>query len=120
MADGKQKGLTPGDVCAIIKACGESQVRVLKFAGLHLEFEPKGSAEQAISVVPAERTPEPPAEAPAETQLQAEAERSLVQDELAYREDEIAQMLIENPMRAEQLLTDGGLEADGSDDDEEA
>lgn len=111
----EKSALSPEQVCAIIKACGESQVRVLKFAGLYVEFE-----RTPLTPVVAEEVLPPPATEMAESQLKIEEGRGILQRELQIRDDQVAQMMIENPVLAEQLLMDGDLADDDDTDAEEA
>ncbi len=114
---GAQKiALTPEQVCAIIKSCGESHVRVLKFAGLYVQFE-----RSAVAPAVAEIVSPPPATEMAETPNPIEEEKALLQKELAVRDDQLAYVMVENPVLAEQLLMDGDLaEDDDAEYDDEA
>lgn len=101
--------LTPADVCAILKACGDSQVRVLKFANLYVQFETKAqNATEPFTAGPDTEI--------SETNKIIERE-SLAQDEQAVRQDQLDQMWIENPLEAERILLAGELQ-DGEPEEE--
>lgn len=102
--------LTPADVCAIIKACGEAQVRVLKFAGLYVRFD-----KTVENAVVAASPPVPEAEISETTQKIHE--EALAQDEVRLKQDQLDQMWIENPQEAERLLLAGELEDEEADED---
>jgi hypothetical protein len=105
--------LTPAEVCAILKACGEAQVRVLKFANLYVQFDKKVEpARTAVAEAPA-----PTTEAEISETNQKIHEDALAQDEQAVRQDQLDQMWIENPLEAERILLAGELE-DGDTEDE--
>lgn len=137
------KTLSAQEICAILKAASEAQVRVLKFGGLFLRFEPK-MTELAAPQVEAPRPqaeeartdpgtlppgyrwqpgkgpvwdPERPASHPAteiaEIQKQ-QAEKSVAEEEISAREAQIEDALIEDPALFEELLSEGHLEPYGS------
>jgi hypothetical protein len=116
----KEKSLTPKDVAAIIEVCGKAQVRVLKFAGLYVEFSRKENSKDPDPgfVVSA---PHVPAAEIAASQIQ-QANLALEQDELALKEDQLAEMWLTNPHEAEKLVINGELEEESTDgeDAEEA
>lgn len=114
--------LTASDVCAIIKACGESGVVSLRYESLRLSFE-KSSKEP--------RTPDPasfwsgpvgpvPPTLPVATLTASEHEQiqrdTLESDELDVREQQIEDLLLTEPLRAEELIIKGELESDGTDE----
>lgn len=112
-------GLSSDDVCAIIKASGDSGVTSLKFGYLQIEF---GKPIEQTRVDLVQSAPTPPSNPDTEISDDARVMRDkaeLVVDELKTRDDQVAQMLIEDPLRAEQLLLDGELEDDDESDGSE-
>jgi hypothetical protein len=102
--------LTGDEVCAIVKACGESGVSRLCFGPLDVQF--KGSLDnpqehQSIVVTDPALQDEVTA---------VETER----DEIAHKEDELAQLEIENPAEFERRMLAGDLinSKDAGDDGE--
>jgi hypothetical protein len=116
MAD--ERILSSNDVCLILKACGESGVRVLKFADLYIQFGKTKQETLAESQETASAALAPEA-AISEIQIK-EATKALEREELAYKQDLIAQMRIEDPVMAEKLLLAGELEDDDTGFDDEA
>ncbi len=107
------------DLCSILKACGAAQVDELKLGDLYVRFrtqtEPPSPLAEPEEVT--EPSP-PPAVAIAATQEKI-AELTQVQDELAMRQDQLDLMMIEDPLRAEELMAQGELELDAGSDEEE-
>lgn len=111
------------EVCLIIEACGEAGVAELKFGDLYLRFGTKTEPEHQTTHVLTPRvlgtskkasSPEPAAEIAA-TQSEM-AEKSLLADEIALREQELAEMFLTDPARAEELLMQGELTDDEEDE----
>jgi hypothetical protein len=94
--------LSPEEVCRILKVCGETNVLELKFGDLAVVFgaSAKNSPEPVIS-------PSTVAEITAVQRVQAE--KSLLRDEIAMKEQELAEMAIESPLKYEELLMQGEL-----------
>jgi hypothetical protein len=130
MDESKQKNcLSTDDVCRIIKACGEAKVAVLKFGDLCVKFEatpapnPWTPTQSPDSGFRAPRSVDTAHSSTSAAEIagthEQVAEESLLQDEAAVREEQIAQMVIENPLLAEQLLMDGVLTDEEEPADEE-
>lgn len=110
------------DVCTILDACSRNGVRELKFLGLEV------SLGKPVSVLEPELAPGPinPATNPEHViQVQASLEtESQTEQELATRDLQIAELLITDPLAAEQLMESGELvpgddkdvDDDGADD----
>lgn len=90
---------------AILKLCARYQVKTLKCPNLELSWDEH---------VVINDTPVPKAEILAEQSN--EEKRALLQSELETRQNQIADMLIEDPSQAEELIAEGELvdEADGN------
>ena len=113
------------EILAIIKACREYGVAILKFGDLHLELAssaPLGSPEvESSDMAPAKVTEVPQSSVDEITVLQNEAaKKDLLESEQAFKRDQLDQMFIEDPSQAEELLTQGDLEDDGSEREEDA
>jgi hypothetical protein len=132
MAAKDQKTLSTDDICAILKAASDAQVRVLKYGGLYLEFGRKADSAEASAEAPAPRvigqragqplvvapkveygTISVPATEIAEIQKQ-QAAQARAEDEILAREAQMEEALIEDPALFEQLLEAGELEPNGS------
>jgi hypothetical protein len=96
-----KKHMTVPEVVSIINECGASGVSELKFGDLYVKFSTK-----AASNIP---DPLPTVTEITESQKKNES-RSLENDELNFREDQLANALLENPLLAEELLIKGELE----------
>lgn len=118
--------LTAEEVCSILKVCGEVRVAKLEFRDLRVEFSPTtglaspdGSAPVDYRVVtPADMVLSPLPEAEISELQKKVAEKSFVQDEIATREDQIAELLVTDPLAAERLLMAGKLEEQEDDSDD--
>lgn len=102
--------LTAEQVIEIIKVSADKGATSLKLGDLHIAFEvkPKESKQNQSEIVLSQ------AEHDAQTQ------NAVVQAELDTKEDQIDNMLIEDPARAERLIAMGDLNnvgTDGTDDD---
>lgn len=112
------RALTADEICRIISASAQAQVRELRFGDLHIQW-----GKQTPLVVPAPRPSpqrvgrrfaggEPPAPSeqatpePNHDQLNQEG---LEQEELRLREQQIEDLLLTDPAYAEQLITEGQL-----------
>ena len=99
------KSFTAEEICAIIKQCGESDVLKLSLGDFHVEFERKASAlldtpEQASQVFP----------------VISQEQSNEIQDLANIKErsddasEEIANLLLTNPVEYEDSLMRGDLE----------
>lgn len=106
--------LNAAGICSILEASALAGVRVLKFAGLEVEFGPK-----AEPLPLAYRYP-PSAEI-TEPNHEKQSRESVEMDELMLRENRIQDLLLEDPLQAEQLIADGELaDDDRANEDHEA
>ncbi len=95
----KNSSLTPEELCAILKACGDAKVAEMDFGTLHVRFDR-----------PDQKPLPNPGIAVSDDTLKQVTERVLREDEHRLREDQMALLQIENPLAAEQLaLEDEGL-----------
>lgn len=115
--------LKSDEVCAILKACGENGVRVLKFADLYVQFGPKPApARQSSEISPTDvrATENPPSP---DTEMSETATKidqtTLDQLELQAKQDRLERMMLEDPAEYERLMASGDLtDAPASSDDE--
>jgi hypothetical protein len=112
--------LTPAQVCAIIKACRDAQVTELQLGDLYVRFGPQakpGDQMEAPAAIPAnvaQAAPTPQKKpGPESPEAHEEATKALVQEELNFREEQLALMWIEDPLAAQELILKGELEIDG-------
>lgn len=109
--------LSVADICRILKACGEASVTELKFGDLHVRRDSQSpAAAPSASVEPA---PAPPPTAEIVETQRKESERAQIQAEVTLRQQQLSQMLIEDPLEAERLLSQGDLIDDAFDEDDE-
>lgn len=104
------KNLTAQEICSIIKECARQGVAEMTYGELHVKFQPLGEREEAPAHVP----PSQRVRVPAKTLDKIESD-SLRNDELAVKEDDLAQMLIEDPAQYEKLVLQGDLADDAND-----
>ncbi len=107
----KKSLLTFSQVCSILKACGESRVAELKFGDLHVTFHPPvKEGPEAQQYFPT--TPTPPEAEISDQQREQLEKHALAEDERRVKEEQLQQMLIEDPAGYERLLAEGELEQD--------
>lgn len=107
--------LSAENVLELIKVGAASGVAKIKFGDLELEFgqNTKPPESPANDVTPA----------PADAAISVEQNRkiqkeALEREEFRTREDQVEHMIIEDPLKAEELIADGELLPDDADDDE--
>jgi len=96
--------LNSNDVCNIIKECANTGVSELKFGDLHLKFG---------YTLPAQPQAPLGAEIP-EAQLKQEENEYLDQEFYKSKDDEIENMIIEDPSKFEELLNNGEFDGEES------
>lgn len=113
-----KNGLKADEISQIIKACEQAHVLLLKYEGLHIEFGRPAETPQVEQVsdseVPQDRvaaahTPHPTVAEITDIQKR-ESEKSLLKQELDLKDDQLADMWIEDPYSAEQLEINAQLE----------
>lgn len=97
--------LTPDNIISIIKACAENGVSKFKLDTMDIEFGQYKTKDTVNFIEPLTQA--------AHDKMDAE---TLAAEEARQKEDEIQMMLIENPLLAEELISNGDLEDDGTDD----
>lgn len=104
------------EIQGIITSCGKAGVSVLKYGGLYLRF---GTPPNAQPAEPAQVSSDPSAASAAEiaASMEKEGERSLIQSETDLKQDQLAEMLINDPVGAEKLLIDNASEFEDERDD---
>ena len=96
--------LTAEEVCIILKTCGEAKVAELQFGPLHVWFD------KSVAKIVKEECPIPlPATEIAETQ-EIIAKEAHIEEEIRTREDQVAELWITNPQKAEEMVLKGELE----------
>ena len=107
--------LSTDEVCRILEAGAKSGVRELNYSGLHVVY--------GQPAVPETLSPMAPGSAPlpvdlTETQHNTLAKASLEKEELQTREDQLAELLVTDPLRYEEMLQNGDLTDDERHDGE--
>lgn len=94
------------ELCALIKACGESGVTELSFGTLRVQFTPVTMREQSQPV-----DYQTEGALPINPVVSESDEKEAIADsELRLREEQLAKMLLEDPVQFEKLLAAGELE----------
>lgn len=112
------KGLASTNIVGIIKACARHRVVTLKFGDLELSFDPKVKTTRPRStnlVEPEPSQSDPQIQIPVTeiTEQQKHIARgALTFDELTFRDQQFAELLVIDPQAAEQMLVDGELDDD--------
>lgn len=99
------------DICSIIDTCAKNKVTALKYGGLEISF-------LAETVIPKTVLSNPPDNDISEEQHVQNNTESFLKEEVMTREEQLALLLIEDPVRYEQMLEDGELEEDAADESE--
>jgi predicted Mrr-cat superfamily restriction endonuclease len=113
MSNSQNNSLNSTDICAILRACREAGVSELEFGTLRVTL---GKTARIVQEEAAQSLA-------TETEISAhqvkQAREAFELDELRMREDQLAELLITDPARAEQMLIDGELEdvTDGEPDE---
>lgn len=109
--------LTIEEVCRMIEVCAKASVRRIEFGELRLEF---GEFRPASLDRPTQEAPEltTPTEAALSEMHDKQNEETLGVEEARTKEDRLALMLIEDPLQAEELITNGEIDFTEEDDDD--
>lgn len=100
--------LTIAELCDLIRECHASDVKHIRFGTLDISFGMKPQ----WGTAPLRETSPPVAAISGLTPGQPGEyvnEESLLKDELALKEDQLAEMMITDPLEYERLLTEGEL-----------
>lgn len=97
----EKNSLSAESIIALIKTSSEHGVTSLKFGGLELELgiKTKAAATQPVTEI-------------TEQEQKLNDEKNLVRQELESRQEQIDNMLVEDPVQAEKLIADGELVPD--------
>ncbi len=104
-----KKEMTHKEIISIIKACGKSQVTEIQIGDLCVKFGRQTEPGLSEAIAPQDFSPAP---AQSDAELQKEQKMEFDREELAYREEQLAMMLIENPSLHEELVIKGEIEKD--------
>lgn len=106
----KEKALSSQDLDAIIRSCSAAGVSELKFGNLHITFA--GKAKVEVVANPPIKASEPEI---SEEKHKEQTKETVERNEILMREEQVAFSIIENPLLAEQLISEGELpDDDGS------
>lgn len=94
--------LTPDDIILIIKSCAENGVSKFKLDTLKIEFG-KHKVSDTVNFTE-------PLTQEAHDKMD---KKTLAEEESRTRDEQLKMMLIENPLLAEELISNGDLEDDG-------
>lgn len=109
--------LSSQDVSEIIITSAKCGVSRLKFGNLEIEFGKQTNSPETPQGSGHVDTTSTPDKAISDQTHEQNSLDSLVKDELQTRADQLEQMQIEDPLRAEQMLLDEELEDDDESDD---
>lgn len=113
--------LAPDQIVGIIKACAEHGVHSIKFGNFEMQIGPKANLGATTVVVEPPSTPEKSSVAEMTAKQHAEQNaKSIEEIEISMREQQIAELLVTDPLAAERLIESGELHDvdDESGDDE--
>lgn len=111
MTSSLKKPLDSSEICNIIEACAKSNVTLLKFGDLHVEFGPKA---KTVAQVEEPDLQAPHIENKPDTEISEQHKKlnaeAMEEQELLTREMQLEEALITDPVMHEQMLLDGDLE----------
>lgn len=103
MSSTDKNKLTTPDIISIIKACAENNVSKFNLNTLSIEFGQSNKVDDEIITQPL-----------SQEEHTAMDKQTLLQEEMRMRDEKIKMMLLENPLLAEELISNGDLdESDG-------
>lgn len=112
MPTAEKSFLSREDVCSIIETSAKARVVELKFNGLHVVFG-RTADKQVIennSYPFVHQAPAiPSVKDLTEDQHRQQTKEAIEADEVSLREDQLARLLVEDPVRYEQLISAGEL-----------
>lgn len=111
----EKSDLSTDEVCRILETSAKSGVTSLKFGGLSVTFEKKL---EPVGVPLAEPHPNSvlaPVTVLTEAQHLNQTQEVVLRDEVHLRQEQLAQAMIEDPLRWEELLRSGELTEDDVD-----
>lgn len=115
--------LSTEDACRIIETSAKTGVTELTFSGLHVKFGRLTENDVGLTSPFVQQAPRAPVSVNALTEEQhtKQATEALEMDELRLRQDQLAQALVEDPLKYEELLMQGELDdaLDGADEDDD-
>lgn len=115
------KKLLSRDITSIIKACGAARVTRFQYGSLTICFGPQPDSVSFDEYRNTYHEPRLTTPEAAISEIQkSQKKEALVRDEMSLREEQFAQMLIEDPFNAEKLLLAGKLDEESDGSDEEA
>lgn len=89
------------EICNIIEACAKSGVETFRAHDIEISFKPRASVpSQEPLFIPPE----------VERAAESQARESLIRDEVEHKQNELDQLIINDPLAFEELLRSGDLE----------
>lgn len=104
------KRLDSAEVCVIIEACAKHGVVELKFHDLELKFGKQTEQGTGLPLNPGDNVALPPVAVMTEKDHEKNTESVLEEEEISLRENQIAELQIDDPVAAEELIMNGELE----------
>lgn len=101
--------LSAQDICTIVETCAKRRVAKLQFGALLVEFNPEAGSRPSHQA-PGPAKPEASEEVIREQKTAEEA--ALTEEEIVTREEQIAELWLTDPLRAEEMLESGDLQPD--------
>lgn len=109
--DAQKFALSSSEVISILSTCRDASVSVLKFRDLYVSFGKQTRLEELQQAIQSVDVTQSPTFAKAIAKIQTQqSQDSLEQDEIELKQEQLAQMFIENPKLAEELLLNGKLD----------
>lgn len=105
----KENPLSSQEVDAIIRSCRENGVTSLKVRDLEITFSQPVKVSEDKKPTPEVSVPVPEM---TDAEIKIKNREALEHDEVSLKEDRIANLLITDPLKYEQMLLDGELEDD--------
>lgn len=119
------KNLSSTDICLIIASCGEHKVAKLQFGDLYIEMGLKAKILDEVGpknaeAFPQNANPQSNSDNEISEELKKINDDAFIQEELRTKQDQLDQLLIENPALAEKMIADGDFDEELEDADDES
>ena len=105
---------TAEELCSIIRVCSEAGVTEMELGDMRLAFGKSPKPTEKIEIpLPTVTIPEPVTTL-TESQHTQLTEESMLHTELGFKEQEVDELLLTDPLAAEEMMIKGELTADGN------
>lgn len=115
-----KSALSSLEICSILESCAKCNVSLLKFGDLHVEFGRQANPSEPAPSEPTSHIIKNSDKEISDTKHAELTKEALEVEELRTKEEILAELIITNPLKAEEMIRNQELEddTDESDDNE--